>query len=748
VSGPQTRPLASPSLALPTHLYTRGLLQGRHSDITVIAFGDRYPLHRLILDQAPFFCNALSEPWLESQAKEITLHPEETDSNITQKAFELAISRLYGHDITEELDEEAIGLFAVGSWLEMSDLVDMSIESIVRQMSVRTLAPLIRLFTSNDYGRPGKKILACAKCMLCANGWEMPMKYWDGIPGYVVREIAGGDSFYVISEWDRWVFAKLLLDRRLRCHAFDIGLAQPGTTPMPRVPHSLAHLADTSSGQGTPTADQSMSDEQARWFSLYTDPDIESIRTLLNNGIHYIHFGFEQLEVIKSARDIFGLPVIPDKVLSNALWQQLALRQRVLNSDEKEQELGLSHTAQPSVKTVASRNSKSPLSQGSPPTNGTSEDGDSDEVGEIERPRKFWIPNSDSNTFLGDGGEQPETPQLSDGQAVSNSVSSPGNEQPTSVSGNINNQLTPTKYTEFPPFRFSAELPSPRFLCERKKVYSRTVSYAGSLWNIYIQKLQSSKTVQLGVYLHRARESERETKVAGGSLIEKSGGSVGQRMRELRRREMSLDRHRATSRMFLSDPSDDESSGNGDHMSLTEAFPHNRSTYQLALHPAAFGRRDQSSISPSHSAPLSPLEQGKIRSEPPTSATDPHHDGSSHSDEELRASYPDPSLSLPGVESSRPLRPTLPTYVDNRQTVKTYFRIYSPAKGGRMLNVFESAPDRFNFSQSWGWKSTALMDEDALSAAAEAGREDADCEDEAEHPREGKLRFMVTIGNL
>ena len=44
---------------LPNHLYTRGLLQGRHSDITVIAFGQQYRLHRIVLDQAPFFLSLI-----------------------------------------------------------------------------------------------------------------------------------------------------------------------------------------------------------------------------------------------------------------------------------------------------------------------------------------------------------------------------------------------------------------------------------------------------------------------------------------------------------------------------------------------------------------------------------------------------------------------------------------------------------------------------------------------------------------
>jgi hypothetical protein len=71
-----THAASNDAMPLPDHLYTRGLLQGRHSDITVIAFGQRYNLHRLILDRAPFFTTALSEPWIESRNKEVTLHPE------------------------------------------------------------------------------------------------------------------------------------------------------------------------------------------------------------------------------------------------------------------------------------------------------------------------------------------------------------------------------------------------------------------------------------------------------------------------------------------------------------------------------------------------------------------------------------------------------------------------------------------------------------------------------------------------
>lgn len=112
---PYTRSLyGDRAAALPDHLYSRGLLSGKHSDITVHAFGHEYKLHRLILDRAPFFASALSEPWLESNAKSMTVCPEDIDPSISQTAFELALKRLYGCSNLAEEEQDPVGLFCVG----------------------------------------------------------------------------------------------------------------------------------------------------------------------------------------------------------------------------------------------------------------------------------------------------------------------------------------------------------------------------------------------------------------------------------------------------------------------------------------------------------------------------------------------------------------------------------------------------------------------------------------------------------
>ena len=58
-----------------------------------------------------------------------------------------------------------------------------------------------------------------------------------------------------------------------------------------------------------------------------------------------------------------------------------------------------------------------------------------------------------------------------------------------------------------------------------------------------------------------------------------------------------------------------------------------------------------------------------------------------------------------------------------------------------MLSVYESAPDRFNFSQSWGWKSSTLMlDEGLLGVGDEPGVDDVKVNGRSD----GKLRFTVS----
>ena len=402
------RSLACETPSLPNHLYTRGLLSGRHSDINVKVFGQVYPLHRLILDRAPFFASALSEPWCEASQKEIELHPEDIDPNITKTAFELALKRLYGARNSVDEDAEASGLFATGCWLEMQDLVDASVDSLLRRMHVTELAPTVQLVTANYYGKAGEKILASAKAMLSRDGWEMPLKSWDGIPSDLIRELVGGDGFFIHGEWERFVLAKRILDRRLKFVARDAGLCPPGPIMFPE---SLRYRAIRPDPHHRDSAEENLSvvsteiDSPDRWTAIYRHPDVEPLLLLLDEGVHYVHLDFEQLQYMRATRDVFGVPVLPEKIVADSLWANMELRQRVNNAREKDLTLSLSHAAEywtfEASEDKALRNGKHRANNVDPPRivsahpdSSASSDfsASSRSVPSENQTRRFWIP--------------------------------------------------------------------------------------------------------------------------------------------------------------------------------------------------------------------------------------------------------------------------------------------------------------------------------------------------------------------
>lgn len=77
------------------------------------------------------------------------------------------------------------------------------------------------------------------------------------------------------------------------------------------------------------------------------------------------------------------------------------------------------------------------------------------------------------------------------------------------------------------------------------------------------------------------------------------------------------------------------------------------------------------------------------------------------------------------------------------------------------MSVYESAPDKFNFSQSWGWKSSTLMLDDGmlsdegetmqvgvLDMPPDGGVADGGAAKAKAERSDGRLRFMVVIGNI
>jgi hypothetical protein len=735
--------------SLSGHLLQRGLIDGRHSDITIHAFGTSYRLHRLLLDRVPFFSSALSGSWAESSAREMTLHPEDVDSNITKAAFELALKRVYGCYLPADEEQEAIGLFATSCWLDMPHIVDSSVDILLRQMQPSKLDSLIKLVTSNYYGKAGDRILASAKAMLCREGWEMPYEHWDNIPSEIVREVVGGDPFFVPGEWERWYLGLRLLNRRLKAKAVEAGLISSSGRYLQSKPTTLNFFAvrfDSTYRRDLMVVGRGSAEKDDTWIGLYTSPDIAPLLVLLDEGIHYVHLRFEQLQCIRQQKDIFGVPVLPEKVVSDALWMSMELRQRVVNVQENEMELGFSQEAEqhdeegyptPEVE-FSSRKGKQPesLVQHEFEMESGSWDGNG-------KPRKFWIPTSDSSSVMGGASEaylaatsnggtgwSPHMSRLSaslepsDVQWATDFTASGGDGPSASSNGNQNARPSNPRYSHYPPFRFSAEFPNPRTLREKKRVYSQTVWYAGSMWNLYIQRVNTSKSQQLGIYLHRAKDKEPSDDPLALLASATVDDRIGHLEREMLMRRSNDRRHQSwrssNTTVGADGDMEDEASGSGD----------NADNPPLAAEVEAARRR----MAGMGGRPVN-LARAQKTSQTPDTATlsnaSPQHTSSHVLDSEAE----DEEL----AKASRKFNVSaMPPYADARPTIKTYFKIYSPSRAGRMLSVYESAPDKFNFSQSWGWKSSQMVLDDGITGL----------DGMAKSGKEGRLRYMVVIGNV
>jgi hypothetical protein len=467
-----------------------------------------------------------------------------------------------------------------------------------------------------------------------------------------------------------------------------------------------------------------VSEKDEAWVALYTSPEVAPLLVLLDEGIHYVHLRFEQLQHIRSQRDILGVPVLPEKVISDALWMSMELRQKVLNARTSDIELGLSelpediedpdsHADHNTVSEKGKRRETDAFraEENDPEMESGSWDGNG-------KARKFWIPDHDVSCVMGGTREAcvaANSTSLAEWSTHAARLSA--SLEPTDVAWALDfntggvgesgrppsRSYSPTaapRFSHYPPFRFSAEFPNPRTLKERKRVYSHTVWYAGSMWNLYIQRVVTAKVQQLGIYLHRAKDKDP----CDDPLAQFIPATVDDRIGQLER-EMLMRANERRNQTWQANEVPGQRPGQHEETSDVVESEHPSPDRR----PGSLGSRK--------------ISQMPGRGQTPH--TGAHMLDSDEEDEELIRANRTYSVAA------------MPPYMDQRPTVKTYFKIYSPSKAGRLLSIYESAPDNFDVSKSWGWKSSQMVLDDGIVGC-----------DTTKATKEGKLRYMVVIGNI
>ena len=344
-----------------------------------------------------------------------------------------------------------------------------------------------------------------------------------------------------------------------------------------------------------------------------------------------------------------GRLYVPERIIQAASWTQSMLRHKIVGQppssppssptgSNRPKELGIS-VYQMDIKEVLSHQEKGGGSHAYWPI----PDSSSVRIGE-----SAGVDNASTDELPGpSSGLNRHTPSHS-----SMSVSSffgLKNERCTPVECVSGRYSDTTRWVPYPPYRFGVEFWDVSSLREKSHLYSQTIWYAGSLFNVFVQMFRKkAQGPQLGVYLHR---------------------------------QSSVDPIPPLSIPFGSLPAE-KPVENRPYISNS---PSPSSMTQLATYPTQYSF---SGLPVILSAAPTPRSNTPVQGSP---------SNSSFSGSALPATSP-------------PIIPSQP-YRDPRAQVSAYFAISCASATGSSVTRFTSNPDDFSVSQSWGWRSSSLRAE-------------------------------------
>ncbi|KAF5355253.1 hypothetical protein D9758_006020 [Tetrapyrgos nigripes] len=319
------------------------------------------------------------------------------------------------------------------------------------------------------------------------------------------------------------------------------------------------------------------------------------------------------------------------------------------------------------------------------------------------------------------------------------------------LSSGLSERLSKRTYSPHPPYRFSVEFWDLDSLKDKQRLHSKTIWYAGSLFNVYVQLIRKKDKPgtggvqhQLGIYLHRQstvesiplrsapnpriRKQEEEGRGAlclpdglnspaglyGAETLSKSKHTPSPSLPEA----LSLSVSTASGSLYTTQSIPPTSPSTPPTRSGT-ASPITGSSHRVTSSLFTPSPRATSSLLPSLSSSL-PSPSGLRRTPSPflspnlisaTTSSSTSVGGDLNNSVSGVSASPLPSVIPPLPPSSQPYR-------DPRTVVSVYFSVLCSSPTGSAQTQFRSGPDVFKISQSWGWKSGGL-----LSVKAEDSRD-------------------------
>ncbi|KAJ3252168.1 hypothetical protein HDU77_005283 [Chytriomyces hyalinus] len=460
--------------------FKRLYLNQLYSDITLTAFGHTFKLHRIVLVSNAYFSSLIDGPWAENGSDMLTLHFD--DTNISLEALKLVIARMYGIDDDMNLKQNVLSLLATGCFFDDEPLCIKCVEHIESDMSPTTVIPYLTFAEHNYYGVHSESILHACLTTLCKNASNA--SYLPSIaklPRVHLASVLASDCLHVENEAMRFELVENVMQLRRTIYSFSTKSSCSSTPSILMEKEQGGHRRETSASSTDTLIEQSLGAKEsfpldAQESFIHQQDDEEDIQSLhqqiLSKSILYSNLPFSQLQKIR--RD--SKPTISDTILQKALWQQIELRSLVLCADKDALDLGIQYDSQ-------------------------SDDDDLEEA--IETENSEYEATSPVGSFNQKPRNMPmqDTETMEGGKGVFDLIRA----------GSLWNHVA------CPPFRFGCTFDGMQL--EKMevssggvgaKIYSGSNFYAGSMWQVYIQKLDGNEGPALGVYLQRTLPKETE----------------------------------------------------------------------------------------------------------------------------------------------------------------------------------------------------------------------------------------------
>ncbi|ODV91520.1 hypothetical protein CANCADRAFT_71785 [Tortispora caseinolytica NRRL Y-17796] len=705
---------------LASHLLSKGFADGAFSDITIVAFGQEYHLHKIILAASGYFAKLFGGEWKDSVDSRLELSFDGFPY-VTQYGFETVLLGLYGSFVSNLKVDNVLEVIATASYLSVDSMTEACAAALIQQLNAETIGPIMEFVLSSDHGVVSILLRDACYHFVYSAGWELDPEVWLNLTPTKVGEIICSDAFFVPTEYDRCLYLCIIL---LRFWEYELSqVCGPE--------HGETGFFDNKST----CSDYDMDELHDQIYNT-----LLPIYDALAKGIYYYLIPLQYFADLQTLKDPRGSPLIKPSIIQSTVWKQVSLRDKILQASRAEDALKErnSERLQNSVLALGTVNNGDPETQV--------------EDGELV----FPLPNNEGNS----------TPAFPPAVYC--------------IQDDIIEEIkqNDSAWSTLPPCRFSMEFHNLSKLKLDERVYSHSVWYAGSYWSVYIMKGRNSSRssgYHLRIYLRRDLNGPR--KVSEGFAIRRlrakrqkklfpkqrpasmnSLGSLSESDNEdstheeqlgvvnISPPEIDTDITQIVSEV-ISDMQGwdiggnyegDDASSSGERIgnSLTNFVTRNGSRPNHIIYPDEF----ENPVSFAESSLSLRSEERVTVSRRRSSQRDPAYAAALAATSNLRHSSSSASQmsnqSFTGLGFSRakedqpkelndPLHDALFSYIDDRSEVIAYYKIFvaspplpfcSEAVGLELptkfqkigMTCFSSKPDSFEKSRGWGWRSDAL----------------------------------------